>query len=131
MEKHLYFGKMIATVHLTEGSDGILAHWFVSGPGDLWMIRLLLELKLKSPSSSMKEALEMAEEVGRVYVPTADLDAAMKSVPTTLDTTCPICLVTPCDRATIPCNHLFCQTCLREWLQSHHTCPICIHDFNS
>jgi Fic family protein len=68
MEKHFYFDKMIATVHLKEGSDGILAHWFVSGPGDLWMIRLLLELKLKSPSSSINEALEMAEEVAKTHI---------------------------------------------------------------
>jgi len=68
MEKHLFLDKMIATVHLTESPDGILAHWFVSGPGELWMVRLLLELKLKLSSSSLKEALETAEEIARTHV---------------------------------------------------------------
>lgn len=28
------------------------------------------------------------------------------------------------------CNHVYCKPCIDKWLSSHHTCPVCIHDFN-
>lgn len=28
------------------------------------------------------------------------------------------------------CNHVYCKSCIDIWLSNHHTCPVCIHDFN-
>ena len=53
---------------------------------------------------------------------------------------CCICLETPGDKRTndgpgdkfveTKCKHIYCQKCIDEWLTSHHTCPVCVYDFN-
>ena len=25
----------------------------------------------------------------------------------------------------LPCNHIFCETCLKPWLKTNYTCPTC------
>lgn len=56
------------------------------------------------------------------------------------DRCCCICLETPDDKRTdnglcdkfveTKCKHIYCQKCIDEWLRSHHTCPVCVYDFN-
>ena len=38
---------------------------------------------------------------------------------------CPICLTVMTDATTFQCNHTFCFLCIKEWLTSHQTCPLC------
>ena len=50
-------------------------------------------------------------------------------------TECPICYE-PCDvvgphqLASLPCGHLFGDSCLQEWFKSKSVCPICKHKVN-
>jgi len=45
------------------------------------------------------------------------------------DDECPICL-TPFDEGkelmALPCAHLFCQKCIKDWLRHDRSCPICL-----
>ena len=39
---------------------------------------------------------------------------------------CAICLDNKTTTfAVIPCNHVFCDSCIFEWLEEHQTCPLC------
>lgn len=29
----------------------------------------------------------------------------------------------------LPCEHRFCQLCIRKWLYDHRTCPVCRYEF--
>ncbi len=44
---------------------------------------------------------------------------------------CLICLSEPVNAVTIPCGHIFCWKCLREWINSRDKieCPICRNGF--
>jgi len=52
---------------------------------------------------------------------------------------CPICLGTNNVNSRTSCNHLFCRTCISEWVASHDSCPTCraaltmsgVHNFPS
>jgi hypothetical protein len=104
---------------------------FASWSGDLWNHNVRGGSGFLPQDPSYEDYLEMAEQVGKVLVPTRCIEAAIRPAPASdSDIQCPICLVHVCDCATVPCNHLFCHQCIRVWLESHHTCPICITDFN-
>ena len=30
----------------------------------------------------------------------------------------------------LPCSHCFCDTCIRQWLFNHRTCPMCRFQFS-
>lgn len=39
---------------------------------------------------------------------------------------CPICLGDPQDPVTLPCDHVFCQNCIKQWLApGQMICPYC------
>jgi len=42
---------------------------------------------------------------------------------------CPICLnnISSLDKITTKCNHIYCKTCLKSWLEEKDSCPICRH----
>ena len=45
--------------------------------------------------------------------------------------TCPICISEMEDPARLPCNHIFCTSCIDKWLKcGSFTCPICRRDPN-
>ena len=54
---------------------------------------------------------------------------------------CSICLETQADKkedsdscsefVKTKCKHTYCKQCIDEWLTTHHTCPICVYDFNN
>ena len=29
----------------------------------------------------------------------------------------------------LPCEHIFCATCIRAWLKNNDTCPVCRYKF--
>ena len=63
LEKDFVQGKMVATVQLRQSSSGVSATWWVSGPGDLWMLHLLLELQMQMSSSDLDSAVERCDEL--------------------------------------------------------------------
>lgn len=40
--------------------------------------------------------------------------------------TCSLCYENPTDCFLNPCGHTFCTACVRQWFQSHNTCPMCV-----
>ncbi|CAM9955082.1 unnamed protein product, partial [Heterosigma akashiwo] len=38
---------------------------------------------------------------------------------------CSICFCEPDLKATIPCNHAFCFSCIHKWSQTENSCPLC------
>ena len=47
-----------------------------------------------------------------------------QTILTTPDT-CPICLHDKIKFRKTTCNHLFCGSCLEQWLSNHSSCPLC------
>ncbi|KAF9614614.1 hypothetical protein IFM89_019591 [Coptis chinensis] len=44
---------------------------------------------------------------------------------------CPVCLDEFCEGIEVtlmPCKHVFHNGCIKEWLQTNHTCPLCRHE---
>lgn len=41
------------------------------------------------------------------------------------DTDCSICLESPTNPITLPCNHIFCRSCISDWFGQRKNCPIC------
>lgn len=68
LEKDFIQGKIVATVQLRELSDGVSATWWVSGPGEMWMLHLLLELQMKLTSSDIKTALERCDDLAQNHI---------------------------------------------------------------
>lgn len=60
-EKDFYQGKMVATVQLRQTVEGFSATWWVSGPGELWMLRLLLELQMQITTQDLATAIKRCE----------------------------------------------------------------------
>jgi hypothetical protein len=79
-----------------------------------------------------EECLDIAEEAGSVPVPTSQPQTCVVPL-ATIDAkdTCPICLITNVEVVTNVCNHAFCLQCITRWMSTHHTCPICVSDFNA
>mmetsp|Transcript_26836 Transcript_26836/g.84118 ORF Transcript_26836/g.84118 Transcript_26836/m.84118 type:complete len:490 (-) Transcript_26836:289-1758(-) len=44
---------------------------------------------------------------------------------------CPICFNHYHRPVVLPCNHMFCETCIGEWLHEQSTCPLCRVEVNS
>jgi hypothetical protein len=47
-----------------------------------------------------------------------------------IQATCPICIralseLTQAELVSTPCGHLFCYTCIHEWIITNQNCPIC------
>lgn len=38
---------------------------------------------------------------------------------------CPICFDRPKQAVALDCQHVFCETCIGEWLEKEKTCPVC------
>ncbi|CAB0040070.1 unnamed protein product [Trichogramma brassicae] len=47
-----------------------------------------------------------------------------KELDGTISTNCQLCLE-KIPNATTPCGHLFCWTCLSEWVRARNRCPLC------
>jgi len=42
---------------------------------------------------------------------------------------CPVCMGDPRDPLSLPCDHIYCLTCIKQWLvpgQMH--CPLCVQE---
>lgn len=39
--------------------------------------------------------------------------------------TCPVCMETLNHPVRLECNHIFCEECISQWLETESTCPIC------
>jgi hypothetical protein len=63
LEKDYFLDKMVATVQLRETPDGVASTWWVSGPGELWMIRLLLELQMQISRKDLQSAVEFCDKL--------------------------------------------------------------------
>jgi hypothetical protein len=87
---------------------------------------------------SYEELLELEERIGNVSkgVPPALLESCMKQVEvSTTDETCPICQEELHSTATtsankgcvklLNCPHVFHKACIKQWLSSNKTCPVC------
>ncbi|KAF2091450.1 hypothetical protein K490DRAFT_60890 [Saccharata proteae CBS 121410] len=51
-------------------------------------------------------------------------------MPESDDSQCPVCLedysdTIGCQRFSLRCRHVFCEDCIRTWLEENSTCPIC------
>jgi hypothetical protein len=44
---------------------------------------------------------------------------------------CPICYGNPVDPVALPCNHIFCNRCIQEWLNVRPICPRCTRTFTT
>merc|ERR1719359_1837159 len=47
---------------------------------------------------------------------------------------CPICLQTQVlggEATKLPCGHLFCRSCVTQWLQNRCTCPVCRYELET
>ena len=42
-----------------------------------------------------------------------------------IDLKCPICLDWICDCHKVQCGHMFCGSCIKQWLKQRRTCPMC------
>ena len=43
---------------------------------------------------------------------------------------CPICMETVKHPTKLPCDHVFCETCIAQWLETNQTCPVCRSKLN-
>ena len=44
------------------------------------------------------------------------------------DDECAICKRSLQDPVQLPCRHVFCLSCITNWLDDHDVCPTCRHD---
>ena len=62
-------------------------------------------------------------EHGR-YATTQEIEEqALKSSSSSLD--CPICFDAMQHPVILPCKHMFCESCISEWLERERSCPCC------
>ncbi|XP_063223057.1 peroxisome biogenesis factor 10-like [Bacillus rossius redtenbacheri] len=54
--------------------------------------------------------------------PTTDLLTAGKGQAAS---SCPLCLEEVRETSCTPCGHMFCWSCIMEWLQDKRECPLC------
>jgi hypothetical protein len=38
---------------------------------------------------------------------------------------CPVCFDSPKQPVTLECKHIFCESCINQWLEKEKTCPVC------
>jgi hypothetical protein len=81
--------------------------------------------------SEYEALLALCERMGNHEIGVDNVDAVMEEVDADDPNAgyCPICLeVVPERRRLKLCKHAFCGGCVRTWLQSHKTCPLCKQD---
>ena len=42
---------------------------------------------------------------------------------------CPICICETNEYVLTKCGHIFCEDCLKEWLETNNNCPLCNYEF--
>lgn len=81
--------------------------------------------------------LDICETIGDHHVGVENMDhvAPLLSGPSEwMQGRCPICLDVFKESDTRPlrktwlCNHVFCDDCIKPWLEKHKTCPLCKQD---
>lgn len=108
------------------------------GPG-----AALLAMLTGSASDDFDTNMLISELMGgSVEVGVGDVDKAIEKVASPThsvcnDDKCPICyealLVVAKEDSivrTVPCQHMFCDTCIRKWLRSSRKCPVCMTDLD-
>jgi hypothetical protein len=60
------------------------------------------------------------------YSPTAKITSVLTNTHSPPDDICAICMDTFTRPVKLPCNHIFCDTCIRTSLSQRDTCPYCM-----
>eukprot|EP01039_Chlorochromonas_danica_P005251 gene5251-5785_t len=77
-----------------------------------------VSLKLRGYAEALEYFAGHKPEYGR-YSTSSEYDAHCSNHD------CPICFDRPQRPVTLPCNHIFCESCVVAWLEKERTCPVC------
>lgn len=61
---------------------------------------------------------------------TLDDQHSVKQIPISNNSKCSLCLEPRKNTSLSFCGHLFCWSCIHEWLQTNNFCPICRKTLN-
>lgn len=101
----------------------------------IMQLEMISSLRYEEPSDdyTYEELLDLGEQMGKVYVGLTDeqIDSLpLERVDT--NTNCSICLnsINAGNKATAlkPCHHFYHFDCIKQWLKSNKTCPLCLQE---
>ena len=89
-------------------------------------------LVVRSSESSYEFYTRLGETIGNVEVGIDDMNEVSRDIDQKNvkkeDIRCPICLEQFHEQQPLLiliCSHVFCKTCINQWLKAHKTCPLC------
>jgi hypothetical protein len=101
----------------------------------IMQLEMINSLRYEEPSDdyTYEELLDLGEQMGKVCVGLTD--EQIDSLPlerVDSSTSCSICLssINAGTKATAlkPCHHLYHFDCIKQWLNSNKTCPLCLQE---
>jgi len=91
-------------------------------------------LYTRSPRDNVDyESLHQLEDVPRGLSPRRLASLKVERAPRLVDQECQVCkdhVERGTRIITLPCKHIYHEDCIRKWLSSAHTCPVCRHDLS-